>query len=158
MQYVFEIRVDGKVRVNVVNTAAAALSDVKLKVGGSPVMNGVVRDLSYDLNKVVPLTTSYLGNYIDIDKLHLTSKSTTFVSFILPNPILRANPNPPIIIVSYPTFLCQIRASTVPARQRRFGQMIKAILAVDICMMAKLSIMPKKETFSQNHLKILGQK
>ena len=57
----FEIRVDGKVRVNVVNTAAAALSDVKLKVGGSPVMNGVVRDLSYDLNKAVPLTTSYLG-------------------------------------------------------------------------------------------------
>ena len=80
----FEIRVDGKVRVNVVNTAAAALSDVKLKVGGSPVMNGVVRDLSYDLNKVVPLTTSYLGNNIDIDKLHLTSKSTTFVSFIYP--------------------------------------------------------------------------
>ena len=97
----FEIRVDGKVRVNVVNTAAAALSDVKLKVGGSPVMNGVVRDLSYDLNKVVPLTTSYLGNNIDIDKLHLTSKSTTFVSFILPNSILRANPNPPIITVSY---------------------------------------------------------
>ena len=57
----FEIRVDGKIRVNVVNTAAAALSDVKLKVGGSPVMNGVVRDLSYDLNKAVPLTTSYLG-------------------------------------------------------------------------------------------------
>ena len=63
----FEIRVDGKVRVNVVNTAAAALTNVKLKVGGSPVMNGVVRDLSYDLNKVVPLTTSYLGNNIDID-------------------------------------------------------------------------------------------
>ena len=106
----FEIRVDGKVRVNVVNTAAAALSDVKLKVGGSPVMNGVVRDLSYDLNKVVPLTTSYLGNNIDIDTLHLTSKSTTFVSFIIyiyiiPNSILRANPNPPIITVSYPTFL-----------------------------------------------------
>ena len=73
----FEIRVDGKVRVNVVNTAAAALSDVKLKVGGSPVMNGVVRDLSYDLNKVVPLTTSYLGNNTDIDTLHLTSKSIT---------------------------------------------------------------------------------
>ena len=100
----FEIRVDGKVRVNVVNTAAAALSDVKLKVGGSPVMNGVVRDLSYDLNKVVPLTTSYLGNYIDIDKLHLTSKSTTFVSFIFILYILfilRANPNPPIITGSY---------------------------------------------------------
>ena len=79
MQYVFEIRVDGKVRVNVVNTAAAALTNVKLKVGGSPVMNGVVRDLSYDLNKVVPLTTSYLGNNTDIDTLHLTSKSITFV-------------------------------------------------------------------------------
>ena len=80
MQYVFEIRVDGKVRVNVVNTAAAALSDVKLKVGGSPVMNGVVRDLSYDLNKVVPLTTSYLGNYID--KLHLTSKQIDYFCLI----------------------------------------------------------------------------
>ena len=44
-----------------VNTAAAAVSDIKLKVGGSPVMSGVVRDLSYDLNKAVPLTTSYLG-------------------------------------------------------------------------------------------------
>ena len=52
---------DGKVRVTAVNTAAAAVSDVKLKVGGSPVMSGVVRDLSYDLNKAVPLTTSYLG-------------------------------------------------------------------------------------------------
>ena len=90
----FEIRVDGKVRVNVVNTAAAALSNVKLKVGGSPVMNGVVRDLSYDLNKVVPLTTSYLGNYIDIDKLHLTSKSTTFVSFII------------YIFILYPILYC----------------------------------------------------
>ena len=78
----FEIRVDGKVRVNVVNTAAAALSDVKLKVGGSPVMNGVVRDLSYDLNKVVPLTTSYLGNNIDIDKLHLTSKQIDYFCLI----------------------------------------------------------------------------
>ena len=48
-------------RVTAVNTAAAAVSDVKLKVGGSPVMSGVVRDLSYDLNKAVPLTTSYLG-------------------------------------------------------------------------------------------------
>ena len=57
----FELRVDGKVRVTAVNTAAAAVSDVKLKVGGSPVMSGVVRDLSYDLNKAVPLTTSYLG-------------------------------------------------------------------------------------------------
>ena len=57
----FELRVDGKVRVTAVNTAAAAVSDVKLKVGGSPVMDGVVRDLSYDLNKAVPLTTSYLG-------------------------------------------------------------------------------------------------
>ena len=114
MQYVFEIRVDGKVRVNVVNTAAAALSDVKLKVGGSPVMNGVVRDLSYDLNKVVPLTTSYLGNYIDIDKLHLTSKSTTFVSFILPNSILlRANPNPPIITVSYHPLPFYVRSEQV---------------------------------------------
>ena len=82
MQYVFEIRVDGKVRVNVVNTAAAALTNVKLKVGGSPVMNGVVRDLSYDLNKVVPLTTSYLGNNTDIDTLHLTSKSITFVPIL----------------------------------------------------------------------------
>ena len=52
---------DGKVRVTAVNTAAAAVSDVKLKVGGSPVMSGVVRDLSYNLNKAVPLTTSYLG-------------------------------------------------------------------------------------------------
>ena len=78
----FEIRVDGKVRVNVVNTAAAALSDVKLKVGGSPVMNGVVRDLSYDLNKVVPLTTSYLGNNIDIDTLHLTSKQIDYFCLI----------------------------------------------------------------------------
>ena len=57
----FELRVDGKVRVTAVNTAAAAVTDIKLKVGGSPVMSGVVRDLSYDLNKAVPLTTSYLG-------------------------------------------------------------------------------------------------
>ena len=57
----FELRVDGEVRVSAVNTAAAAVSDIKLKVGGSPVMSGVVRDLSYDLNKAVPLTTSYLG-------------------------------------------------------------------------------------------------
>ena len=49
-------------RVTAVNTAAAAVSDIKLKVGGSTVMSGVVRDLSYDLNKAVPLTTSYLGN------------------------------------------------------------------------------------------------
>lgn len=54
---------DGKVRVTAVNTAAgaAAVTDIKLKVGGSPVMSGVVRDLNYDLNKAVPLTTSYLG-------------------------------------------------------------------------------------------------
>ena len=83
MQYVFEIRVDGKVRVNVVNTAAAALSDVKLKVGGSPVMSGVVRDLSYDLNKVVPLTTSYLGN--NTDTLH--DKHIDYFCFIFPIPI-----------------------------------------------------------------------
>ena len=81
----FEIRVDGKVRVNVVNTAAAALSDVKLKVGGSPVMSGVVRDLSYDLNKVVPLTTSYLGNNTDTLCITLYNKHIDYFCFIFHN-------------------------------------------------------------------------